>query len=560
MATKLSITDFVLRENRGKISDLNVDVWQHELQSDPDRYYLLTGVKEGFMITDISENVPSVEVQNQASATLPHNIDKVSSQILSEIQEGRYVTVKEKPTIVSPLAAIAKDDGTVRLIHDASKPVNLALNDCVLYHDKVKYQSIQDAVNLLKPGSYCCKIDLKSAYRSVGIHPSQYHLCGLKWDLNGKETYLVDTRLMMGASKAPSIFHRLSQAIKRRMEHRGYNVVAYLDDFLIVSDTFQECLAGQHVLIKLLRNMGFAISWQKVCGPSNKIVFLGVEINTCEMTLSLPEGKVKEIKGILHNFLKRKRASAKQIQSLAGKLNWACHVIRCGRSYLRNILDALAHLRMPYHKVLISEKFVTDIKWWILALEGFPGKYMLFKPSVHVIQIDASKNGSGFVFNQDWGYVNWKVDFPQVAKCHINCKETISAVLAARRWAPLWENSKVVFCTDNQTAKACIQKGTSKNPSLLPWVRELHLWSLLFNFDIVSSWIPGVNNVIPDTISRLHDHTYQRYFLSMLNIPTMSDNNKVLYCSLLHHMSYKGFLSCFPRFHQPVGKIVRSDC
>ena len=413
-ATSVSINN-VVEINKNKVSDLNLQVWTSELESDPDKEYLLHGIAEGFKIADVCDKVKSVEVENHCSAMCPENFEKVSKQVCQEIQEGRYVCVNEKPTIVSPLAAITKKDHSVRLIHDASRPENSALNDYVTVLDKVKYQSVQDAVSLLKPGSYCCKIDLKSAYRSVGVHPSQYHLCGLKWKVNGKsDTYMVDTRLMMGARRAPSIFHRLSQSIRRAMERRGYNIVVYLDDFLIVEDTYDKCLQGQHVLIKLLRNLGFSISWPKVCGPSQNIVFLGIVMNTVDMTLGLPKEKIKEIQSVLCTFLNRKRASCKQIQSLAGKLNWAAQVIRCGRSYLRHILDTLKHMRMPYHKVLIDEKFVSDVKWWILALENCPGKYFLYKPNVNMIYIDASKQGSGFVYNQASGYVNWKADFPQV--------------------------------------------------------------------------------------------------------------------------------------------------
>ena len=54
------------------------------------------------------------------------------------------------------------------------------------------------------------------AYRSVGIRPSQYHMTVVKWKFEGDKdvTYLVDTRLMMGASKSPSVFHRLPLAVK----------------------------------------------------------------------------------------------------------------------------------------------------------------------------------------------------------------------------------------------------------------------------------------------------------------------------------------------------------
>lgn len=39
------------------------------------------------------------------------------------------------------------------------------------------------------------------------------------------------------------------------MNHRGFTVLAYLDDFLIVSDTAVECQLAYQALIKLLSEL-----------------------------------------------------------------------------------------------------------------------------------------------------------------------------------------------------------------------------------------------------------------------------------------------------------------
>ena len=65
--------------------------------------------------------------QNYTSATCTNNRDAVESQIQTELLEGRYVTVKEWPLIVSALEVIVKNNGSIRLIHDVSKPVDTHL-------------------------------------------------------------------------------------------------------------------------------------------------------------------------------------------------------------------------------------------------------------------------------------------------------------------------------------------------------------------------------------------------------------------------------------------------
>ena len=81
------------------------------------------------------------------------------------------------------------------------------------------------------------------------------------------------------------------------MAKRGFpNIIVYLDDFLIISKSYSECLEAQHVLLSLLIKLGFLISWKKVLGPMCKLPFLGIMIDTTSCTLSLEEAKVSALK------------------------------------------------------------------------------------------------------------------------------------------------------------------------------------------------------------------------------------------------------------------------
>ena len=240
-----------------KEATLNFHVWQSQIPLDyPDREFLLYGIKNGFDIVDSEKINTPVDIANYTSATGEDMVARVEDQIKTEIDNGRYVLVNEKPLIVSALGALPKKDAKrVRLIHDASRPAGQgALND-YCSAEKFSYQSIQDAVDIIKPGSFLAKVDLANAYRSVKINPSNYKATGLKWRFSGDQrvSYLVDTRLPFGSKRSPVIFNRLSQAVKAMMAARGYDIVAYLDDFLIVSDTREKCLTGLNTLLTLLR-------------------------------------------------------------------------------------------------------------------------------------------------------------------------------------------------------------------------------------------------------------------------------------------------------------------
>ena len=79
-------------------------------------------------------------------------------------------------------------------------------------------------------------------------------------------------------------------------------MVVYLNDFLLIkADTFEACVSALNMLIALLRKLGFNINWNKVVDPTTKLTFLGIEIDSVEMCLRLPEEKLIQIRQVLAN-------------------------------------------------------------------------------------------------------------------------------------------------------------------------------------------------------------------------------------------------------------------
>ena len=216
-------------------------------------------------------------MDNYKFSTDPSVSNKVEKAILNELKLGHYVIVNEKPPVVSALGAVPKPDSEdVRLTHDCSMPKGKGFNS----YSKVnsfKFQTLDDAIKLLKPGYFMSKIDLKSAYRSVLIHPSNYAGTGLKWRFKGgkvKFTYFVDTRLPFGGKRSPEIFDRLTQAVRRIMAKKGFEaIVVYLDDFLVIGESMEACQAAFDSLLSLLQNLGFPINWKKVVCPTQRLFF-----------------------------------------------------------------------------------------------------------------------------------------------------------------------------------------------------------------------------------------------------------------------------------------------
>ena len=105
------------------------------------------------------------------------------------------------------------------------------------------------------------------------------------------------------------------------MARRGFTVLAYLDDFLVIETSQQQCQIAVDTLIDLLQSLGFTINWSNVAQPSQSLFFLGVEMDTVNRVLRLPSVRVSELLVILNLTLtKRKTCQKHHLQCLVGKL------------------------------------------------------------------------------------------------------------------------------------------------------------------------------------------------------------------------------------------------
>lgn len=514
--------------------------WEEELINDLDCEFILGGIKNGFDIIDPDTNISNVKCRNHPSAQ-PSSVlyEKASKQVLKEVELGNYVICDEPPIILSPMAAIPKPDGDVRLIHDCSRPAGQSVNDHCSSDWSQKFARVDDAANLMTEGCYFAKVDLKSAYRSVGISEHSQQVTGLSWNFKGKTVYMKDTKLPFGARLSPGIFHRLTQAVKRIMARKGFDlVVVYLDDFLIISDSKQACAQALSVLIQLLRKLGFSIHWGKVVDPTHKITFLGIELNSLEMSLRLPLDKMCILRQELQSFLTRKRATKRQLQSLAGRLSWAAGVVKGGRVFLRRIFNKIATLRHGCHRTLISVEVRRDISWWYQFIQTFNGKSTLLdKTPIECVFTDACDEGAGGSFGRDWFYYNWAQDMPEAKTFHINEKEVLAVALAAHRWAPCWQNKRIVIYSDNTVTVAALNKGSCRNSTIMKCLRSLFWLSATFNFHLTAKFIKGIFNVAADSASRLHQLGYLETLLPFTD-----------YSPLTMHMSSKTFMFLLDRY------------
>ena len=271
---------------------------------------------------------------------------------------------------------------------------------------------------------------------------------------------MIDTRVCFGGQRSPEIFNELSQAALAMMKSIRYtNIVCYCDDFLVISPSFVECQTIMWNLTRILRLLGFSINYNKALGPPQEMTFLGIELNSTDMTLCLPQNKLCDIRRCLVGISRVPKITKRQLQSLIGKLNWATQVI---------------------HTKMVNTRPTGPLA------------------------IDACSEAASAYYMGHMLYTPWKKCWPDAAPLHINYKEVLALEPAAQASAPLWADKQIFVYCDNQCAVHTINKGISKHPIVKASLRRIFWLSAIHNFRLRVVYYPGSNNTIADCISRLH--------------------------------------------------------
>ena len=170
---------------------------------------------------------------------------------------------------------------------------------------------------------------------------------------------------------------------------------------------------------------------------------------------------------MIRDFQRRRRASRKQLEGPAGKLNWAAHVTPWGRSHLQSIYTLISILKLPGHKTRLAS-IQWDLTWWATWLSTGHNRCRIWRsPATLDVFTDSCPSAGGAFCCGDWLYSQWAKDCPKLTPHHIKTKELAAVVLAALRWRYLWQDHHIFIHTDSAVTQGIINKGSAHNMTCL---------------------------------------------------------------------------------------------
>ena len=192
----------------------------------------------------------------------------------------------------------------------------------------------------------------------------------------------------------------------------------YLDDFLFVGETKERCQFSSNTFSNICEYINFPVALEKTVTPTQRLEFLGIEIDTVKMVLRVPETKLNKMVKLLDDLLARRHCKVQEIQVVTGLLNFLTRAVHNTRCFIRRIYDLIKGCPQHHH-VQITSGAKKDMLMWKRFLADFhclcpiPTFNFVTNDDLDFFTDSSAKLGNGFgiVFKNSWSFGVWDSQF-----------------------------------------------------------------------------------------------------------------------------------------------------
>lgn len=458
--------------------------------NDPKILSWLEGYKIPFDGTPQQVNPPIEKIWS------PNEALEISSLISEFIKKGIVQPcTPTKGQFISNIFLTPKQDGSFRLI------INLKELNKDILTEHFKLEDHKTVLKLLQQDNFMATIDLKDAYYLIPVdtHYRKY----LRFQFEGKLYEF--TCMAMGLSTAPYVYTKIMKPVVVYLREKGLTSVLYLDDFLLLGNTHNECLSNVRETLKCLKSLGFIVNYKKSeLNPSKSVKYLGLIYNSEKMTVSLPGEKRLIISNLAKRLLNKRECNIREFAQFLGTIASACPAVNYGWVYSKSMerekwLALLKNNENYEARMTIPEAIKPDLQWWARNIFTTTNP---IKESRYAMTIfsDAAKNGWGVVCGSEKVHGFWS---ESERREHINFLELLAAFFGLKCFAKNLRNKEILLRIDNTTAIAYVNRmGGVQIDKLSVLAKEIWQWCERRQLWIFASYINTKLNVEADAESR----------------------------------------------------------
>ena len=319
--------------------------------------YITNLVENGYRLV-FDKEPPMSFTPNNKSALMKK--DFMYDELLRLETLGCIRRVSEQPHIVLPLSVVFSKKW--RLVVDASRALNPYCTK-----RKVRLEDLSHIPFVLRKNDYMVCNDLDSGYWHLPIAEDHWKYLGVCFEHEDRSrTYWVWTVLCLGLRDAAFIFTKTLSPCMAELRRNGMRGLLYIDDKFTVAVTLALCLFWEQQVKALFNKAGWVFKPGKRSGePSQVCRFLGLDIDSRDMTFNIPSDKLESIISRANEILKRRFNKVRNLASFVGLLQ----SVRLATGPIvsvmtRSVYYLITGARRWDSFIRLDELAKQEIQWW----------------------------------------------------------------------------------------------------------------------------------------------------------------------------------------------------
>ncbi len=377
-----------------------------------------------------------------------------------------------------PVHLVPKREGVeeFRLIYNL-KQFNTMLNTPTFSTDTIK-----NVMQLIKPGWFMCKIDIKDGFYHIGLARAEWRWMGFKIN----ETSYMFKAMPMGCQKSPFVFCQMIKVLTRYFRRHGIVCVQYVDDFWFAAETFEKLAEIIQFVLKIFNKAGIKVNMKKsILTPVERIIFLGYIISTVDNCCKVfVEGdRIFRIILQLQLIIEAKSVWKKKLAEVCGKLISFKFAFPFAQPFVAGIFRLFGANPRWNIELDIPKTIKDDLEILVELLKGAQPVKFNRVPTKHIFT-DASLYGfGGWILNQPLSSniaQHW-VD----ETSHINNLEGLAVLNCIK----LWIENKIIIAgdvislnVDSMVFLGVMTRNVSKHKKLNDILKQI--WLLTLKYDV----------------------------------------------------------------------------
>lgn len=451
----------------------------------------------------ISDGVPIVFSRHPMTFDLPnrHFSTKENSLISHELERLRQLCAIEecirKPRCISPINIVPKKDNKYRLV------INLRLLNSHCDAPKFSNEDIRVVKQLIRVQDDLATIDLKDGFLHVPVEESCRDYLGFRWC----DKFYRFTKLPFGLALSPYYFSKIIRPIIVYLRSQGIRVVAFVDDFLLMSEP--SCFTDHlDQVLDTLLELGWNVNLEKSSLLQRKEVkYLGYRVRSLGDSgypeISITGNRIRKLRRALQQALKTPTLSARRLASITGQCIAMSQVIMPAKLLLRSSYRLLKQRQHWESHLTLTKDVQQELRWWSQYVTDWNVCPIQIRPIQAQLVTDASHIAWGATLGDLHASGQWT---PRLARHSSNYRELMAILMGLQTFRPVLEGVSLQILTDNITAMAYIvnKGGPSKDLTQI----AIAIWHLCHQKDIhiQASHIRGLDNTQADQLSRITDN------------------------------------------------------